>query len=173
MFSHMAVMYAFALYRWRRARQGRKVWHALYRMAVDSGRSRIFPNLPEYFNSGGRGMYCYLTGSAAWLIYLLLTRVYGLRGRRGDLVIDPQLQPEDWDDEGTTAVEFRFADRRFRVLYRRTAAGRGYRVSRILINGRPLGSEVVHPTAAGGIVVPRTRLAGLRSGSRHEITVEC
>ncbi|HIE11626.1 MAG TPA: cellobiose phosphorylase, partial [Kiritimatiellae bacterium] len=104
-FSHMAVMYAFALYRRRRAREGRRVWRSLYRMAVDSSVSRVFPNLPEYFNLAGRGLYPYLTGSAAWLVYLLLTQVYGVRGIRGDLLLDPQLGKEDLDQGGVTMVE--------------------------------------------------------------------
>ena len=41
-------------------------------------------------------MYSYLTGSASWLICLLLTQVYGIRGALGDLVIDPQLTRDDF-----------------------------------------------------------------------------
>ncbi len=114
-FSHMAVMYAYALYVRRQAHEGRKVWSNLYRMATNQAIAKIFPCLPEYFNRNGRGMYCYLTGSASWLVYLLLTQVYGIRGERGDLVIDPQLTREDFGDHHAIAVETSFAERRLRI----------------------------------------------------------
>jgi cellobiose phosphorylase len=110
-FSHMAAMYACALYLRRRAREGRAVWHALYRLATDQPVAKIFPCLPEYFNAEGRGMYAYLTGSASWLILLLLTQVYGIRGQLGDLVIDPQLTRDDFGSRRTLQVHTAFADR--------------------------------------------------------------
>ncbi|HEY8240695.1 MAG TPA: cellobiose phosphorylase, partial [Kiritimatiellia bacterium] len=137
-FSHMAVMYAFALYERRRAAAGRSVWHALYRMATDQQRARIFPCLPEYFNNSGRGMYGYLTGSASWLGYLLLTQVCGVRGAEGDLVLDPQLMPEDFDGAGRASVRMPFAERDLLVTYLNPdgiAAG-NYVVQQVLAYGQ-------------------------------------
>jgi len=51
-------------------------------MASDAQRSKIYPGIPEYFDSEGRGMYHYLTGSASWMVLTLLNYVFGVRGFR-------------------------------------------------------------------------------------------
>jgi cellobiose phosphorylase len=153
-FSHMAVMYAYALYRRRRPHEGRRVWRSLYRMAVDQPVARIFPGLPEYFNLEGRGMYGYLTGSASWLIFLLLTQMYGVRGEEGDLVLDPQLTREDFGRGTAVTVHAAFAGRPLRVTManpRRLDAGR-YRVSQVRAGSLPLPFAV---RPEGGVRIPR------------------
>jgi len=69
-FSHMAVMYAYALISRGFIDEGRKVLLSLYKLAVNFEKSKIYPCLPEYFNSEGRGMYSYLTGSASWFLFV-------------------------------------------------------------------------------------------------------
>ncbi|MFH0878343.1 MAG: cellobiose phosphorylase [Lentisphaerota bacterium] len=142
-FSHMAVMYAYALYLRRKPEEGRAVWHKLFEMAVNSPVAKIFPCVPEYFNAEGRGLYTYLTGSASWLIYLLLTRVYGLRGKTGDLIVDPQLTPDDFDGKTTTRISFPFAGRTLDVTFENPQhlAPAQYEVIAILIDGRSVGFE--------------------------------
>ncbi len=157
-FSHMAIMMAFALYERRRAAAGRAVWHTLYRMATDPARARIFPGIPEYFNAEGRGMYAFLTGSASWLIYLLLTRVFGVRGEHGDLVLDPQLQPEDFDASGRAEVRCPFAGRTLAVMFhnpRRLPATR-YRVRSVMVGPREARFDA---GAEGGAKIPRRMIA--------------
>ncbi len=164
-FSHMAVMYAFALYARRRAREGRRVWAALHAMARDTQTAKIFPCLPEYFNAAGRGMYCYLTGSASWLVYLLLTRVFGVRGEGGDLVMDPQLTLEDFGKGAETAIRADFAGRAFEFVFRnpgRLEAGR-YRVESVAIGGRALP---VSPLPGGGVCITRRTLKALPGNGR-------
>jgi len=73
-FSHMVVMYAYALFSRGFEKEGRKALNSLYNLATDSAKSKIYPCLPEYFNNEGRGMYSYLTGSASWFILTLLTQ---------------------------------------------------------------------------------------------------
>jgi cellobiose phosphorylase len=159
-FSHMAVMYAAALYARRRAREGRRVWHALYRLATNQRDAKIFPCLPEYFNRDGRGMYGYLTGSASWLIYLLLTQAYGIRGEWGDLVLDPQLTLDDFGGTTELSARTQFAQRPLRITIanpRRLDAGR-YRVSHVRCGTAAL------PCAArpeGGVRIPRRTLEEL------------
>lgn len=168
-FSHMAVMYAYALYARRRAVEGRRAWAALYQMAVRQPVAKIFPCLPEYFNAEGRGLYGYLTGSASWLIYLLLTRVYGVRGSRGDLVLDPQLTAEDFGGRTRVAVRAPFADRSLRVRFhnpQRLPPGR-YRITGVTAAGRPLP---VSPHPEGGVRVARRHIA--RLPDRKEIAVD-
>ena len=87
MFSHMAVMYANALYQRGLVRQGYKVLDGIYQHCQDFARSHIYPGIPEYINERGRGMYTYLTGSASWYLLTLVTEAFGFRGYLGDLVL--------------------------------------------------------------------------------------
>ncbi len=116
-FSHMAVMYANALYRQGFIREGHKVLDALYRQSMNFEVSRIYPGLPEYFSDSGRGMYPYLTGSASWLMMTVVTQVYGIRGCYGDLLIDPRLLREQLDQERKIAIAMEFASVRLSVRY--------------------------------------------------------
>lgn len=168
-FSHMAVMYAYALYARRRAVEGRKVWSTLYRMA-DQPAAKIFPCLPEYFNNEGRGMYSYLTGSASWLIHLLLTQVYGVRGKLGDLVIDPQLDRQDFDKNSEAAVSLRFAGRLLHIHFnnpKRLNTGR-YAVKSVALNQTPVRFE---KQAGGGIRLRRSRLTALHKNKPAHLRV--
>lgn len=108
-FSHMAVMYANALYRRGFIREGYKALDALYRQSVNFEKSRIYPGIPEYFSDTGRGMYAYLTGSASWLMMTVVTQMYGIRGCFGDLVIEPKLLDKQLDDQKTAQISLNFA----------------------------------------------------------------
>ena len=116
-FSHMAVMYANALYKRGFVREGYRVLEALYKQAMNFESSRIYPGLPEYFDDRGRGMYPYLTGSASWLLLTFVTEVYGIRGYYGDLMFAPGLLDEQLDGEGRTGIRLEFAGVALHVVY--------------------------------------------------------
>ena len=117
MFSHMAVMYSNALYQRGFAEAGFEVISSIYEHASDFAKSRIYPGIPEYINQKGRGMYHYLTGSASWLLLTMVTQVYGVRGRLGNLILDPKLLVEQFDKNGHAAISTVFADRKIEVEY--------------------------------------------------------
>jgi len=117
MFSHMAVMYASALYRRGFARQAYEVLNHIYQQSAKLQVSRMYPGIPEYFNNRGRGAYPYLTGSASWYLLTLLTQAFGVRGQLGELVLSPKLVLEQFDGEGKAYVRTRFADRELEVIY--------------------------------------------------------
>jgi cellobiose phosphorylase len=142
-FSHMAVMYAYALYIRGFAREGFDVIHALYRKSADFLQSKIYPNLPEYFDREGRGMYGYLTGSASWMILTLLTQVFGMRGERGNLVLEPKLVCEQFSQEGQASVKSVFAGKNVTVRYQnlsRLDYG-AYIIREVKVNGREVDFE--------------------------------
>ena len=116
-FSHMAVMYANALYRQGFIKEGHKVLEALYRQSMNFEISRIYPGLPEYFSDTGRGMYPYLTGSASWLMMTVVTEVYGIRGSFGDLLIAPKLLREQLGEERRIGISLEFAGVLLNVHY--------------------------------------------------------
>ncbi len=139
-FSHMIVMYAYAMYKRGFAREGYKVLQSIYKMATDVKRSKIYPGIPEYFDSEGRGMYHYLTGSASWLVLTQLTQAFGVRGSQGDLVLAPQLVKEEFNKKGIAAVSCQFASKHITVEYhnpKKLDAG-AYQITDVSANGLAL-----------------------------------
>lgn len=116
-FSHMAVMYANALYRRGFAKEGWKALKALADTALDFDTSRIYPGIPEYFRSDGRGMYHYLTGAASWYMLTMITEVFGIRGASGDLILHPKLLAEQFTSDGTASIAVTFAQKRLDITY--------------------------------------------------------
>ena len=114
-FSHMVVLYAFALYSRGFVREGWKALSSLYKLAANTADSKIYPCLPEYFNSEGRGMYSYLTGSASWFILTLLTQAFGVRGKDGNLLIEPKLCAEQFEGKASISIHRHFAGARVQI----------------------------------------------------------
>lgn len=94
-FSHMVIMYAFALYSRGFVDAGYRVISSVYD-AINNPNSKIYPGIPEYFNNEGRGMYHYLTGSASWLIFTMTNQIFGIKGDYGTLVFEPKLVKEQF-----------------------------------------------------------------------------
>lgn len=116
-FSHMAVMYANALYQRGFKEEGHKILNAIYKHCIDFEKSRIYPGIPEYINERGRGMYNYLTGSASWLLLTMVEEVFGVKGDLGDLIIMPKLHKEHLDNEGKCSITTLFADKLITFIY--------------------------------------------------------
>jgi cellobiose phosphorylase len=144
-FSHMNVMYAAALYARGFTKEGHQVLQSIYRMASDGKKSKIYPGIPEYFDSEGRGMYHYLTGSASWLVLTQLTQVFGVRGSRGNLILAPRLVKEEFNKKGIASVSCQFAGRRLTVEYhnpKKMDAGK-YAIKEITIDGKPAALTLI------------------------------
>ena len=116
-FSHMSVMFAYALYSRGYAREGFSAIEPIWRLALDSEKSRIYPGIPEYFAPDGRGMYPYLTGSAAWMMLCVVQEMFGVRGENGALCLRPQLLPEQFDVRNRTSIILKFGGKAFKIVY--------------------------------------------------------
>ena len=166
-FSHMAVMYANALYGRGFVKEGWKVLKSLGETAMDFHTSHIFPGIPEYFRSDGRGMYQYLTGAASWYMITMITEVFGVRGEAGDLILYPKLLAEQFDGEGSASVTVPFAGKTLTVTYnnpQRKDFG-NYIIGSGVCDGMELDvSEDAF------ILLPRKRLAAL-PGRVHSIAI--
>lgn len=168
-FSHMAVMYAFALYKQGAVPEGFEVLSSIYDMSANFGKSGIYPGIPEYFNEKGRGMYHYLTGSASWLLLMMLTEVYGIHGKTGNLVIDPKLRSQQFDISGKAAVKTVFAGRMLEILFvnkSRLDCG-SYSVKYITIDGRPLRLN----TSENAVLLERGSIESLDREVLHRMEV--
>jgi cellobiose phosphorylase len=153
MFSHMAVMYANALYQRGLVREGFKVLTDIYRHCQDFATSRMYPGIPEYINPNGRGMYTWLTGSASWYLFTLVTEAFGVRGHRGDLTLDPKLIASQFDEAGNAVLTSLFAGKLIEVIYQNPEKldyGQ-YRISSITVEDQP----VEHATQDGKSTIAR------------------
>ena len=98
MFSHMAVMYANALYKRGFVKEGYKVLKHIYDYTSTISKSRMYPGIPEYVDQRGRGMYPYLTGSASWFILTHVNEIFGVKGTFGRQTFEPKLLLEQFKD---------------------------------------------------------------------------
>ncbi|MBI5150044.1 MAG: cellobiose phosphorylase [Candidatus Omnitrophica bacterium] len=146
-FSHMAVMYAYALYKRNFARDGHDVLQSIFRMAADTEKSKIYPGIPEYFDSLGRGRYHYLTGSASWLVLTILTQVFGVRGEYGDLIIAPQLLKDEFDLQGKAGITCPFSGKTITINYvnKRKLDFGSYAVKAVTCRGKAVAYDVLAP----------------------------
>ena len=142
-FSHMAVMYGNALYSRGFAKEGYKVLKSLSDTSLDFEVSRMYPGIPEYFNIDGRGMYPYLTGAASWYMMTMILEVYGVRGKNGDLLFNPRILAEQFDEKREAAIELFFAGKPLRVIFRNPKGLEygSYRVGSITVNGKCMAGE--------------------------------
>ena len=116
-FSHMAVMFANALYKRGFVKEGHRALDALYRQSVHFETSRIYPGIPEYFNSRGKGMYHYLTGAASWYMLTVITEMFGAKGCAGNLMLEPKLERQQFDLDERAELFFSFAGQSLHLVY--------------------------------------------------------
>ncbi|MBN1136120.1 MAG: cellobiose phosphorylase [Anaerolineae bacterium] len=169
MFTHMAVMYANALYKRGLVQEGFVVLDGIYRHCQDLSLSGIYPGIPEYIEPGGRGMYPYLTGSASWYLLTMLNEVVGMKGRLGDLVLEPKLMPEQFDADGRASVLTLFADRKLKVTYHNPdhLSWGAYAIAGIQLDGEEVSYEH-HDSAA---ILPRRAIVALDVEAVHTLDV--
>ena len=141
----------------------------IYRHNQDLSLSGIYPGIPEYVEPGGRGMYPYLTGSASWYLLTMLTEVLGIKGRFGDLVLEPKLMPEQFDADGRASVLTLFAGRRLRVTYYNPDGlpWGMYTIAQIRLGGE----EVFHKRQGRAAILPRSTLTALAAEGVHALDV--
>jgi cellobiose phosphorylase len=167
-FSHMCVMYAYGLYKQGFAREGYEVLRSLYQMSAHPQHAKIYPGVPEYFDSLGRGMYHFLTGAASWYVLTMLTQVYGVRGELGDLVLAPKLLAEEFNEQGEARVVFSFAGKRLTVVYvnpKHVEAG-VYRIERVETAGRVI---TVDQVSAAVVRLERAEVSALPSSAEIRV----
>lgn len=142
-FCHMAVMYANALYQRGFAKEGYKVIHSLYSHVCDVNKAKIYPGVPEYIDPKGRGVYHYLTGAASWLLLTVLTEMFGVKGKWGDLAFEPKLLKEQFDDQGKVSVTHVFHGKKLHITYE-NLSGReygSYQIGEVTLNGKKVSGE--------------------------------
>lgn len=149
-FSHMAVMYANALYQRGFVQEGYKALDALEKQAMNFSVSQIYPGIPEYFNGKGQGLYHYLTGAASWYMLTVITEMFGVRGNLGDLRIEPKLLAQQFDAENKASLQLQFGGNQWKVVYTnddRKECGT-YGIKEVFLDGKQLSKQQLEETGA-------------------------
>ncbi len=169
MFSHMAMMYSNALYKRDFAQTGFDVIDSVYQHCKDFNTSRIYPGIPEYIDSRGRGLYHYLTGSASWLLLTMVNQVYGVQGQIGDLKLDPQLVKSQFDEDNQASVKAVFAGQNIKINYHNPElkSVSAYKVQEIRLNGEQVDFELTNRAA----IIDRALLTKLDQAELHQLEV--
>lgn len=143
-FSHMTIMYAYGLYKRGFVKEGFKAIDSLFRHLGNFEKSRVYPGITEYINEKGEGMYHYLTGSASWLLLTVLTQMYGIKGSSGNLLFEPKILLQQFNQEGKASIYCVFADKRLKITYcnENKKEFDEYKISEILVNGISIGKGV-------------------------------
>jgi len=170
MFSHMAMMYAYALYHRGYPEAGYLVIDNIYQHCQNFSISKMYPGIPEYIGPDGRGYYFYLTGSASWYLFTMITQVFGIRGIEGDLLIDPKLMPAQFDQNGVASIHYHFAGRELLFEFRNQnkLPVNQYRVSLVHLDGDPI--RFTHNGT--GVRISREEFQNLDAFQTHNIIVE-
>lgn len=192
-FSHMAVMFANALYQRGFAKEGYKALHSLYRQSMNVEKSRIFPGIPEYFGAGGRGLYHYLTGAASWYMLTVITQMFGVRGEEGKLVLEPKLLASQFTHAGdrcdamspmpTCSIDLTLMNRKWHICYENPdqADFGQYEISKVTLDGQEITSFVSFCDDKAErenvscrnrkLVISKCFVEGLEKSALHHLTI--
>jgi cellobiose phosphorylase len=99
----------------------------------------------------------------------MLTEVLGVKGRFGDLVLEPKLMPEQFDADGRALVLTLFSGHKLRVTYHnpdRLPWG-VYTITGIRLGGE----EVSHERQGRAAILPRSAIMALASEGVHTLDV--
>ena len=171
-FSHMTTMYANALYGRGKSKEAYKVLNTLFEHCDNFERSKIYPGVPEYIDAKGRGVYHYLTGAASWILVTVITQMYGVKGRMGNLALEPQLLDCQFDKNREAGLSLVFADQSLHVTFK-NAEGLdpdAYSVKRVKLNGDLYWQK--EADTAGPAEIKRQDLLKLPKNRTHRIEVE-
>lgn len=111
------VMLAYALYSRQQTNLANEIIFDVFKLSTDSSKSKVFPGIPSYLEPGNRGAYAWLTGSSAWMVLSIASQMFGVRGEKGDLCIEPQLSLNLFNEEGKASIQFDFQGKRIRLQY--------------------------------------------------------
>ena len=118
-YNHMAVKYMNGLYTNNLVKEGYDVFKTITGFCMKSEVSRIFPSVPASIDSkSARGSYNYLTGSGSWLIFSIITEIFGIKPDLGDLNIYPKLVLEQFMGEKEIKVSFVYLERKMELVIR-------------------------------------------------------
>lgn len=111
------IMLAYGLYKQGLVEQGNEIMQEVYEISNNTDSAQIFPGIPSYFNNQNKGAYAYLTGSSSWFLMTLITEIYGVKGVKGRLMLEPKLSANYFDKDKTSVISTIFSKYKINVNY--------------------------------------------------------
>ncbi len=137
------VMYTYALYCRGFVKEAYRIFTEINKLCLDSATANCFPNMPSTFQVTGKGLSSYLTGAATWHVIIVVSQMFGVRGVNGDLLLNPKLTKEQFDDEENATIYCNFLKHRLKVTYRnpKHRDWNKYTITAASINGTPVEQQ--------------------------------
>ncbi|MFK8017191.1 MAG: NdvB protein [Gammaproteobacteria bacterium] len=152
-YNHAAMFYAYALYR---LGESERAFEALFRAIpgpddadlIQRGQLPVF--IPNYYRGAvhqipkpaGRSSQLCHTAASSWFYRIVIEQLFGLRGRLGGLLVQPQL-PKAWS---SAKIERQFRGATFNVHCRRTPDVKSVTVA---VDGVALKDNLIRSIEAG------------------------
>lgn len=111
------IMLAYGLYKQGLVEQGNEIMEEVYAISNNTEEAQIFPGIPSYFNNQNKGAYAYLTGSSSWFLMTLITEIYGVKGNKGMLMLEPKLSENYFDSNNNSHISTIFSTYKISVTY--------------------------------------------------------
>ncbi len=111
------IMLMYGLFKRDKLDYGHEMLQDILSISQNSSTAKTFPGIASFYEPDNRGAYMYLTGSSTWIFLSLLTQIFGIRGDKGDLLINPKLSDWFFDEDGKASAEFTFHQQRIKLTY--------------------------------------------------------
>jgi cellobiose phosphorylase len=113
-------------------------------------------------------MYPYLTGSASWYLFTLVTEAFGVKGHLGDMMLAPKLVKEQFNNDGIAQVITHFAGRELNISYYNPARldFDEYQIATVNLDGLPIDHN------GKMAILSRSIITTLEPGESHNIRIE-
>ncbi len=166
-FCHMNVMFANALYKQGFALQGFKVLYSLFQNSLNAN---TYPQIPEYFNLKGEGLYLYLTGSASWYILTLITESFGIKKHLGDIIIEPKLSSQQFHRKSSLNIKITMDKKIMDICYNNPLKKSypHYKIDNITINGKPYPELI----SQDKITIPKEKTNAILAREENKIEID-
>ena len=132
------IMFMYGLFKNGYAEEGHQILNDIFDLCLNSGTARIFPGIPSYFEPGDHGRYMYLTASPAWLLITIVTQVFGIRGEKGLLCINPKLHRDQFNMDGQAEFTSKFRGKPIKISFHnpKRLNWDEYVIDKILLDGK-------------------------------------
>jgi len=117
---------------------------------IQRGQMPVF--IPNYYRgayrqiprTAGRSSQLFSTGTVQWVYRCLVDGLFGLKGSKEGLEINPQL-PEDWQE---ASVKRAFRGAEFNISFKREA---GIKAKEVYVNGELMVDDVIKNVETGKV----------------------
>ena len=98
----------------------------------------------------------------------MVTEVFGVRGKLGNLTIHPKLMKQQFDKTGKASIRLIFADKEFEVIYQNP---KGLEYGEYAIKKAVCDNDMTLVTVGETVLLERAEIQGMGEGV-HTITIE-